>query len=185
MTDTITLPREVVQDALLALESKWTCYETGNIDKSIQALKAALAAPLSPENVAKAFRETFLQALAEPPPETETTRTVDRSWAQFCAGIGDSKDAPYPGMIAAFESHYGQSFADKDWRNEASVWAQAWQAAIRAQTVQPDPLSDRHAAELKALSMLLRNMEGPVTLSAKKIAIAEAIEAAVRTGGAG
>ena len=56
---------------------------------------------------------------------------------------------------------------------------------LKAQRVQPDPLSDRHAAELKALSMLLRNMEGPVTLSAKKIAIAEAIEAAVRTGGAG
>ena len=45
MTDTITMPREVVQDALLALESKWTCYETGNINKSIQAMKAALAAP--------------------------------------------------------------------------------------------------------------------------------------------
>lgn len=55
---------------------------------------------------------------------------------------------------------------------------------LKAQRVQPDPLSDRHAAELKALSMLLRNMEGPVTLSAKKIAIAEAIEAAVRMGGA-
>ena len=68
--------------------------------------------------------------------QTETTRTVDRSWAQFCAGIGDSKDAPYPGMIAAFESHYGQSFADKDWRNEASVWAQGWQAAMRVQPVQ-------------------------------------------------
>lgn len=73
--------------------------------------------------------------IAGPPSETEKTRFVDRSWAQFCAGIGDSKDAPYPGMIAAFESHYGQSFADKDWRNEASVWAQAWQAAIRTQPV--------------------------------------------------
>ena len=45
------------------------------------------------------------------------------------ACIGDSPSAPYPGMIAAFESHYGQSFADKDWRDEASVWAAAWKAA--------------------------------------------------------
>ena len=28
-----------------------------------------------------------------PPSETETTRFVDRSWAQFCAGIGDSDEA--------------------------------------------------------------------------------------------
>lgn len=61
-----------------------------------------------------------------------------------------------------------------------------WQTAIVAsraqpvQPVQPAPLSDRHTAELKALSMLLRNMEGPVTLSAKKIAIADAIDAAIK-----
>ena len=57
-------------------------------------------------------------------------RRVDGAWAQFCAGIGGSPEAPYPGMIGAFESHYGQSFADKDWRNEASVWAAAWKAAL-------------------------------------------------------
>ena len=45
------------------------------------------------------------------------------------ACIGDSPSAPYPGMIAAFESHHGQSFADKDWRDEASVWAAAWKAS--------------------------------------------------------
>ena len=68
----------------------------------------------------------------QPAPLTdESTQTVDRAWAQFCAVIGDSKDAPYPGMIASFENHYGQSFADKDWRNEASIWAQGWQAAVR------------------------------------------------------
>lgn len=54
---------------------------------------------------------------------------VDKAWAQFCAGIGDGASAPYPGMIAAFEQYYTQSFADKDWRNEASVWAAAWKKA--------------------------------------------------------
>lgn len=73
----------------------------------------------------------------------------------------------------------GRAFADKRPLSPTKVYA------APVQPVQPAPLSDRHAAELKALSMLLRNMEGPVTLSVKKIAIAEAIEAAVRTGGAG
>jgi hypothetical protein len=54
---------------------------------------------------------------------------ADRARSRFDAWIGDSPNAPYPGMIKAFESHYGQSFADKDWRNEASVWAAAWKAA--------------------------------------------------------
>ena len=31
----------------------------------------------------------------------------------------------------AFEAHYGQSFTDKDWRNEASTWAAAWGYATR------------------------------------------------------
>lgn len=36
---------------------------------------------------------------------------------------------PYPGMSEAFEIRYGQSFVDRDWRNESSVWAAAWKAA--------------------------------------------------------
>ena len=55
--------------------------------------------------------------------------TVDKAWAQFCGGIGRGPDAPYPGMIEAFESHYGQRFTDKDWREETGVWAAAWKAA--------------------------------------------------------
>lgn len=55
--------------------------------------------------------------------------TVDGAWAQFCAGIGDGPNAPYPGMIAAFERYYSQSFADKAWRTEAATWAAAWKAA--------------------------------------------------------
>jgi len=55
---------------------------------------------------------------------------VDKAWAQFCAGVGDGPNAPYPGMIGAFERYYGQSFADKDWREESAVWAAAWKAAL-------------------------------------------------------
>lgn len=54
------------------------------------------------------------------------------------ACIGDSPSAPYPGMIAAFERHYGQSFADKDWRDEASVWAAAWKAS-KARSAAQEP----------------------------------------------
>lgn len=55
--------------------------------------------------------------------------SIDNDWSQFCGGIGRGPDAPYPGMIEAFEAHYAQSFADRDWRNETGVWAAAWKAA--------------------------------------------------------
>lgn len=68
---------------------------------------------------------------------------VDKAWARFCGGIGDGPDAPYPGMISAFERYYSQSFTDKDWRNEASVWAAAWKQALLTAaaptTTQPAP----------------------------------------------
>lgn len=67
---------------------------------------------------------------------------VDKAWARFCGRIGDGPDAPYPGMISAFERYYSQSFTDKDWRNEASVWAAAWKQALltaAAPTTQPAP----------------------------------------------
>lgn len=41
----------------------------------------------------------------------------------------DDSDAPYPGMAAAFERHFGQSWTDRDWRDEASTWAASWKAA--------------------------------------------------------
>ena len=70
---------------------------------------------------------------------------VDKAWAQFCAGIGDGPDAPYPGMIVAFERYYGQSFADKDWRDEAAVWAAAW----KARDAQPTPTPQQDAGVLE------------------------------------
>lgn len=71
--------------------------------------------------------------------------TIDRAWAQFCGGIGDGLDAPYPGMISAFERYYSQSFADKAWRNEASVWAAAWKAALLAAS--PTPPAEQQAKD--------------------------------------
>ena len=78
---------------------------------------------------------------------TVDAQTVDRAWARFCGAFGDGPDAPYPGMIAAFETHYGQSFRDKEWRTEAACWAAAWsKATARAEAalVESDSL---HAGE--------------------------------------
>ena len=74
---------------------------------------------------------------------TVDAQTVDRAWARFCGAFGDGPDAPYPGMIAAFETHYGQSFRDKEWRTEAACWAAAWsKAAARAESSLSAPQSD-------------------------------------------
>lgn len=36
---------------------------------------------------------------------------------------------PWPGMMTAFETYYGQSWFDRDWRGETAIWAAAWKAA--------------------------------------------------------
>lgn len=38
----------------------------------------------------------------------------------------DGEGTPYPGMAAAFEAHFGQSWTDPEWRSEAATWAAAW-----------------------------------------------------------
>lgn len=74
---------------------------------------------------------------------TVDAQTVDRAWARFCGAFGDGPDAPYPGMIAAFETHYGQSFRDKEWRTEAACWAAAWsKATARAEAALAAPQPD-------------------------------------------
>ena len=79
----------------------------------------------------------------EYPPNTVDASTVDRAWARFCGAFGDGPDAPYPGMIAAFETHYGQSFRDKEWRTEAACWAAAWsKATARAEAAMSAPQPD-------------------------------------------
>ena len=85
---------------------------------------------------------------------------VDKAWAQFCAGVGDGPNAPYPGMIGAFERYYGQSFADKDWREESAVWAAAWKAALYAA---PQPVNRRLIDALQPF-VLANSSEEHITL---------------------
>ena len=79
-----------------------------------------------PSSVLEAMQAAITAAEAQ---LTDYSSTVDRAWARFCGAFGDGPDAPYPGMIAAFETHYGQSFRDKEWRTEAACWAAAWSKA--------------------------------------------------------
>lgn len=83
---------------------------------------------------------------------------IDKAWARFCGGIGRGPDAPYPGMIEAFEAHYGQSFTDKDWREETGVWAAAWKAAkvneeAAAQQAEAVPTDPRPVIEMCAKAL--------------------------------
>ena len=79
-----------------------------------------------PSSVLEAMQAAITAAEAQ---LTDYSSTVDRAWARFCGAFGDGPDASYPGMIAAFETHYGQSFRDKEWRTEAACWAAAWSKA--------------------------------------------------------
>ena len=88
---------------------------------------------------------------------------VDDAWAQFCGLVGDVPNAPYPGMIPAFERYYSQSFADKDWRNEASVWAASWKAA-KAALASPAPAPNALDAETVKDAERLRGLHWATTL---------------------
>ena len=115
--DPVTVPRGLLGAACRAIAHK------DDAPNTLEQLRQYTVGNLSPSMTGKA------------------ARSPDKAWALFCSEIGEVK-SPYPGMIGAFEAHYGQSFKDKDWRNEASVWAQAWSAATRATTppaTQPAP----------------------------------------------
>ena len=93
-----------------------------------------------PSSVLEAMQAAITAAEAQ---LTDYSSTVDRAWARFCGAFGDGPDAPYPGMIAAFETHYGQSFRDKEWRTEAACWAAAWiKATARAEASLAEPQPD-------------------------------------------
>lgn len=77
------------------------------------------------------------------PTDALLQKSCDSAWARFCGVIGTGPDAPYPGMIEAFEAHYGQSFADKEWRTEAACWAAAWKRATeQASNIKPYSLGE-------------------------------------------
>lgn len=61
--------------------------------------------------------------------DTGADERVERALGQFYMGVSDSDKTPYPGMAEAFEGHFGQSWQDRDWRQEASTWAAAWRKA--------------------------------------------------------
>ena len=68
-----------------------------------------------------------------------------QEWRRFSDELFRSSDAPYPGMIEAFEKHYGQSWTDREWRDEARTWAAAWKAAVRHADVQSTRGGDSNA----------------------------------------
>lgn len=94
-----------------------------------------------PSYVLEAMQAAITAAEAQRP--TDYSSTVDRAWVRFCGAFGDGPDAPYPGMIAAFETQYGQSFRDKAWRIEAACWAAAWRKATeQASRIKPPKSGD-------------------------------------------
>ena len=123
------------------------------------------------------FRATYEPAEQAHGEAADLIPSEDIAWVRFNAAFTDG-DAPYPGMIAAFENHYGQSFADKDWRREASVWAQAWHAATRANVAPParEPLSNEQIFDLAEPFGAFRHGDAQ---GDKRIEFARAIEKAV------
>ena len=72
--------------------------------------------------------------------DREQFESVRKAWARFKNELHRSPDAPYPGMSEAFEQHFSQSFADREWWAESATWAAAWKAAKRHEAQgQPAP----------------------------------------------
>ncbi len=120
-------------------------YDVG-FQEAWEILNSAIsAAGKSPTSQQERLLQDMQAAItaAEAQRQTDYSSTVDRAWARFCGAFGDGPDAPYPGMIAAFETHYGQSFRDKEWRTEAACWAAAWsKATARAEASLAEPQPD-------------------------------------------
>lgn len=89
--------------------------------------------------------------------------------ARFCG-----PDAPYPGMIEAFETHYGQSFRDKDWRTEAACWAAAWHKAVLVANPQAEPVPVEAIGRLltEAMDKAVENGASSVSMPDDYVAVA-------------
>lgn len=134
MTDSRQLVLEALKGAKTVLQCVILRKDGKGYYQYIQARDGTMVeatVTINTLNSAISALERDIAAKVEP---EQYSRVVDQAWAQFCAGIGDGPNTPYPGMISAFESYYSQSFADKDWRNEAAVWAAAWKAAKSSNT---------------------------------------------------
>lgn len=106
--------------------------------------------------------------------EPVNERVIDRTWARFCGAFGDGPDAPYPGMIEAFETHYGQSFRDKDWRTEAACWAAAWRKAVLVANPQAEPVPVEAIGRLltEAMDKAVENGASSVSMPDDYVAVA-------------
>lgn len=120
----------VLIDALEQCRGRFAYYVQHHLDKGDldKAAGNEFWVKVADDAIAKACRATHPVLSSELSVEY-LPQAVDRAWARFCGAFGDGPDAPYPGMIAAFETHYGQSFRDKEWRSEAACWAAAWHKA--------------------------------------------------------
>lgn len=127
----------------------------GALARENEDLKRRLAELEKQQPVNERLVDEALAAAEAQQAEPVNERVIDRTWARFCG-----PDAPYPGMIEAFETHYGQSFRDKDWRTEAACWAAAWHKAVLVANPQAEPvrLTDEQIAEAywKAMNQHLR-----------------------------
>lgn len=163
---------DVMKDLLEALKLAECVYRKNVVNEG------------EPSSVLEAMQAAITAAEAQ---LTDYPSTVDRAWARFCGAFGDGPDAPYPGMIAAFETHYGQSFRDKEWRTEAACWAAAWsKAAARAESSlsapQSDALEQVRAEEREACAKLCESRQTPGTGS---VAILQGAADAIRARGQG
>lgn len=122
----------------------------GALARENEDLKRRLAELEKQQPVNERLVDEALAAAEAQQAEPVNERVIDRTWARFCGAFGDGPDAPYPGMIEAFETHYGQSFRDKDWRTEAACWAAAWHKAVLVANPQAEPvrLTDEQVVEI-------------------------------------
>ena len=91
--------------------------------------------------------------------DREQFESVRKAWARFKNELHRSPDAPYPGMSEAFEQHFSQSFADREWRAESATWAAAWKAAKRHEA-QGQPAPSEGSITAGILSGMFLSLDG-------------------------
>ncbi|MGN6518681.1 MAG: hypothetical protein ACTHK2_04565 [Dokdonella sp.] len=101
--------------------------------KTIKHLQDCLAAKNEEIRTLRAMISADCGAPAAPVGDAELPPCRDPRMDKF------NRADPLPGMISAFETHFGQSWTDGDWRSEASTWAAAWAACRAAQALVRKP----------------------------------------------
>jgi hypothetical protein len=155
----------------------WKDYPSFALDESPFGPRSlsSSTADAAREEAEAIYREAVLAALASAPshpseaPQAQPAAAVQSARERRLSAAMARIDAggPLPGMIAAFESNFAQSWTDPEWSHETSLWAAAWRAGS--------------ADSRKALDRLYRwakvqfNRAGPVEVSGDHpLALAEA-----------